>query len=64
MVFVSLDDEFSLFETVLFPSVFQRYRDCLDGAGVLLLSGRVERDRGAHSITVRRVARIRDHTTP
>ena len=54
MVFLALEDEFSLFETVLFPPVYARYRHCIDGGGVLLLCGRVERERGVTSITVSR----------
>ena len=58
MVFLTLEDEFSLFESVLLPSVFERCRDRIDGGGVLLLSGRVEPDAGACVLRVRRLARI------
>jgi error-prone DNA polymerase len=58
MVFVSLDDEFSLFEAVLFPPVYRRFRDGLEGGGVLLLSGTVEGQRGAWALTVRRLSRL------
>jgi DNA polymerase III alpha subunit len=58
MVFVTLEDEFSLFESVLFPAVFGRYRACVDGGGVLLIGGRVEQEMGAFSVTVRRVSRL------
>ena len=58
MVFVTLEDEFSLFEAVLFPGVFGRYRESIDGGGVLLLCGRVEQEMGAYWLTVRRLTRL------
>jgi DNA polymerase III alpha subunit len=58
MVFVTLEDEHSLFEAVLFPAVYARYRHGIDGAGVLLLCGRVEQELGATSVTVRRLSRL------
>ncbi|UCF99089.1 MAG: DNA polymerase III subunit alpha [Spirochaetaceae bacterium] len=58
MLFVSFEDEDSLFETVLFPAVFRRFRDCIDGGGVLLLSGRAGEEMGAVSVAVRRLARL------
>jgi DNA polymerase III alpha subunit len=58
MVFVTLEDEFSLFETVLFPGVFSRYRQIMEGGGVLLVYGGVQRDMGAFSLTVRGVSRM------
>jgi DNA polymerase III alpha subunit len=58
MVFITLEDEFSLFETVLFPPVYERYRQSIDGAGLLLLCGRVEQDLGAFSVTVSRLCRL------
>ena len=58
MLFLSFEDEFSLYETVLFPPVFRRYRRLIDGGGVFLLSGTVEQDMGASSVTVRRISSI------
>jgi error-prone DNA polymerase len=58
MVFVTFEDEYSLFETVLFPAVLRRHRSCIDGGGVLLLCGRVEQDMGADSVTVCRLSRL------
>jgi len=43
---------------VLFPAVYARYRHGIDGAGVLLLCGRVEQELGATSVTVRRLSRL------
>jgi DNA polymerase-3 subunit alpha/error-prone DNA polymerase len=58
MVFITLEDEFSLFETVLFPPVYSRYRHRIDGGGVLLLRGMVEQEMGALSVTVNRLSRL------
>jgi len=58
MVFITLEDEFSLFEAVLFPAAFKRYRHCIDGGGVLLLCGRIEQEMGSISVTVGRVSRL------
>jgi DNA polymerase III alpha subunit len=58
MVFVTLEDEFSLFECVLFPAVFNRYRHCLERGGVLLLCGRIQQEMGCFSLTAQRVARV------
>ena len=58
MVFITLEDEFSLFETVLFPPVYGRFRNDIDGGGLLLLCGRVEQELGAFSVTVRRLCRL------
>jgi DNA polymerase III alpha subunit len=57
MVFVTLEDEFSLFESVLFPAVFRRFRRCIDGGGVLLIRGRIRREMGCCSVTVLEVSR-------
>jgi DNA polymerase III alpha subunit len=58
MVFITLEDEFSLFETVLFPSVYDRYRHDVEGGGVLLLCGRVRQEMGAVCVTVSRLSRL------
>jgi error-prone DNA polymerase len=58
MVFITLEDEYSLFETVLFPPVYERFGNDAEGGGLLLLCGRVERDMGAVSVTVRRLSRL------
>jgi error-prone DNA polymerase len=58
MAFITLEDEFSLFETVLLPGVFGPCRHCIDGGGVLLLCGTVEQEMGAFWVTVRRISRM------
>jgi len=57
MVFITLEDEFSLFEAVLLPEVFSRYRYRIDRGGVLLLCGTAEQEMGAFSLTVHRLSR-------
>jgi DNA polymerase III alpha subunit len=58
MAFITLEDEFSLFETVLPPAVYERFKNDIDGGGLLLLCGRVEQELGAISVTVSRLCRL------
>ena len=58
MVFITLEDEYSLFETVLFPAVYARCRNDIDGGGVLLICGTVQQEMGAFCVTVRRLSRL------
>jgi DNA polymerase III alpha subunit len=58
MVFLSFEDSFSVFETVLFPRVFRRVRPILYGTGAFLITGRVDQDQGAFSITVDGLRRV------
>ncbi|MBN2551118.1 MAG: hypothetical protein JXB06_00050, partial [Spirochaetales bacterium] len=57
LVFISFEDEYSLFETVLFPPVFRRHRHCIEGGGVMLVCGRVQQEMGAYTVSVRWVGR-------
>ncbi len=52
MDFVSFEDESALYETVLFPQVFERYRTLLFGQQPLLVTGMVRSDQGALNIEV------------
>ncbi|PKL13860.1 MAG: DNA polymerase III subunit alpha, partial [Spirochaetae bacterium HGW-Spirochaetae-8] len=52
MDFVSFEDESALYETVLFPQVFERYRTLLFGQQPLLVTGMVRNDQGALNIEV------------
>jgi DNA polymerase III alpha subunit len=58
MVFVSFEDEFSLFETVLFPSLFRSVCRRIDAGGLFLMTGVVEAEMGAVSVTVRRISQL------
>jgi error-prone DNA polymerase len=58
MIFVSFEDERSIFETVLFPSSFQRFYPLLDEGWAFLIYGRVLDDLGSLSISVERLVTI------
>ena len=55
MVFVSFEDEHSVFETVFFPQAFREFYPRLDGGGVFLVSGRVMEEQGALSLHAEKV---------
>jgi DNA polymerase III alpha subunit len=55
MEFVSFEDETALYETVLFPEAFSRYRNLLYESRPVLVAGKVECDRGALALTVERI---------
>jgi DNA polymerase-3 subunit alpha/error-prone DNA polymerase len=56
MDFVSFEDESALFETVLFPEAYARYRRWLYAQRPLRLSGRVECDQGAVYLNIASIA--------
>jgi DNA polymerase III alpha subunit len=58
MIFVSFEDETSVFETVLFPEAFKKYYPLLDDGWAFLVFGRVEDDLGALAISVERLVRV------
>ena len=58
MEFVSFEDETALYETVLFPTSFQRYHHLLYEERPLLIKGRVECDHGAVVLNVFEIAKI------
>ncbi|MGA2613918.1 MAG: DNA polymerase III subunit alpha [Spirochaetia bacterium] len=58
MIFVSFEDELSIFETVLFPGSFARFYPVLDDGWAFLVFGRVEDDLGALSISVEMLLRV------
>ena len=55
MSFLSLEDETSLYETVIFPQVYDRYNKLLFDQRPLLVYGRVTDDNGAISLEVQRI---------
>jgi error-prone DNA polymerase len=55
MMFLSFEDEYAMFETVLFPDIYARAGELLLDAGVFLVIGRVEDDLGALSIHVQKL---------
>jgi DNA polymerase III alpha subunit len=58
MIFVSFEDEASIFETVLFPDAFRRFYPLLDDGWAFLVYGRVDEDYGARSIGVERLLKV------
>lgn len=58
MAFYSFDDETALFETVIFPDVFDRSKPLLDMRSPLFISGTVENDHGALQVVVELVRRV------
>jgi len=59
MQFVSWEDETALFESVLFPKVYKKFRAVLDPMEPYLIYGKVMDDLGAISLDVREIRRIR-----
>lgn len=55
MNFVSFEDETALYETVLFPEVYEKYRTLLFAQRPLLLLGKVADDQGALSLEVEKM---------
>ncbi|GAB1456856.1 hypothetical protein MASR2M48_21640 [Spirochaetota bacterium] len=58
MEFVSFEDETALYEAVLFPQAYARYRPLLFDQQPLLLHGLVEENRGVVTLTVEGMERI------
>jgi error-prone DNA polymerase len=52
MKFVSFEDQTGIYETVLFPNVYNRYCHMLNGSRPYILKGKVEEDLGAITMTV------------
>jgi DNA polymerase-3 subunit alpha/error-prone DNA polymerase len=55
MSFLSLEDETALYETMIFPDVFEKYNRLLFDQRPLLVWGRVCDDMGAVSLEVPRI---------
>jgi DNA polymerase III alpha subunit len=64
MVFVSFEDEHSVFETVFFPQAFRECYPRLDGGGVFLVSGRVMEEQGALALHAEKVLGLERGTDP
>ncbi len=58
MEFVSFEDETALYETVLFPAAYARFRHLLYEQRPLLLRGLVEEDRGAVTVTLEGMEKV------
>ena len=55
MCFLSLEDETALYETVIFPDIYDKYNKLLFDQRPLLVYGRVANDQGAVSVEVQRI---------
>ena len=58
MIFVSFEDETSIYETVLFPAAFTRFYPLLDDGWAFLVFGRVQEDLGAFVISVEKLLTV------
>ncbi len=57
MEFVSFEDETAIIEAVLFPDAYRKFRHLLFDEGPLWITGLVENNRGAVSLTIENLAR-------
>ena len=55
MAFLTLEDTTELYDTTLFPDVFQQYRPLLTNERPLLLHGKVEEEFGAITLTITQI---------
>ena len=58
MKFLTFEDDTGVVETVFFPRTYNRFSHLLDNGYPYFLSGRVENDWGAISLTVNKVSRL------
>ena len=58
MCFLSLEDETALYETVIFPKVYEKYNKLLFDQRPLLVYGEVANDEGAVSLEVERIGTL------
>ncbi|AEJ19558.1 DNA polymerase III subunit alpha [Gracilinema caldarium] len=63
MTFISYEDETALYETVLFPPVYQKYRSLLFDIQPFLLTGLVTQQQGAISLELEHLEKIQPKTT-
>lgn len=58
MLFLTLEDEYGLFECTLFPPVYERFRDETRGGGPFRVTGRMEEQYGARTVNVARIENL------
>jgi error-prone DNA polymerase len=58
MEFVSFEDETALYETVLFPEAYDRFRILLFDQAPLIIAGVVDEDEGAINVNITKMTRI------
>ncbi len=59
MLFLTLEDEYGMFEATVFPSAMRAMRTKLAGAGPYRITGRVDSQHGCVSVTADTIERIR-----
>jgi error-prone DNA polymerase len=59
MLFLSFEDPYAIYETVLFPKVFRQYYPLLDTGKIFLLVGRVTDELGALSINLEHLVLVK-----
>ena len=62
MSFLSLEDETALYETVIFPQIYDRYSKLLFDQRPLLIYGKVTNDQGALSVEINRIEVLGEQT--
>jgi error-prone DNA polymerase len=58
IAFVSIEDEMGLVNLLLYPPVYQRYRQALRGAPVIIAEGVVQHEKGALHLIVDKIAGV------
>jgi error-prone DNA polymerase len=58
VLFITLEDEEGLMNLIVWPQVYERYRDALRGAPLLWAEGRVQREGQALSVLVQQAGRL------
>ena len=59
MQFLTLEDETDIYECVLFPDTFKEFGDLLNWEKLFIIRGLVEKSFGVHSITIQKMASIK-----
>jgi DNA polymerase-3 subunit alpha/error-prone DNA polymerase len=59
MEFLTFEDETAIVETTFFPQVYRRFCHIIDRQRPYLLTGKVEEDWGAITLTVDKVEKIK-----
>ncbi len=58
MLFLTIEDEYGLFECTLFPPAYERFRESTRGGGPFRVTGRLEEQYGARTLNVDRIENL------
>ncbi len=64
MQFVSFEDESAIFETVLFPDIYEKFSTILEEHHPYILEGRVTEEFGVFTLEVRKIKKIQAYFEP